>query len=91
MPGLRGVIRSYNDETHMTHETTVTNRIVRNVANRSGTAPEDLPPLHEHIDTDAIAALEGDAQIVFRYDDYIIVVKQDGDVRVLSVAPEGVV
>ena len=75
----------------MNYETTVIERIVRNVAKRDNTAPEDLPPLHEQIDTDAVAALEGDAQIVFRYHGYIIVLKQDGGVRVLSVAPEGVV
>ncbi|GAB7020325.1 HalOD1 output domain-containing protein [Halostagnicola bangensis] len=69
--------------------TSVTTAIVESVADREDCDPDDLPPLHNTVDTEAVEALEGDAQIVFKYEGYVVSVEERGYVRVFQGVRQG--
>lgn len=67
-----------------TDEQEVVGEIVTRVAEREGTAPENLQPLYHVIETDALERLFRDTQgtVTFAYLGYEITVTHDQDTRV---------
>jgi hypothetical protein len=66
-------------------ESTVSNRIVWNVAETTGIDQTELPVLYDHIDPDALDTFVekmSDGEVSFTYAGCDIVVESDGTVRV---------
>lgn len=69
---------------------TVTERVIRAVANGTGTDPLELPPLAATIDPDALNALIrtlSDGEVSFRYAGCAVTVDGSGDVRIENPVP----
>ena len=67
----------------MTHDS-LTQEIIEEIGEREGADPTELPPLHNYIDTEAIEALRGDAQIIFHYHKHVVSIEMDGSVRIFN-------
>ena len=68
----------------VTREPPVSERVVQQVAARSGTDPMELPRLYDAIDPDALDAVLADlpaGEVRFRYAGYTVSVENGGDVR----------
>lgn len=66
---------------------TLVESIVAEVADREDVSPVDLPPLYDHLDSEALQDLvesadAGTLEITFVYDDYTVIVQADGSVDV---------
>lgn len=67
-------------------EESLVNAIAYSVAAVSGSSTNDLPPVYDSVDTDALQAfldsLESDGHVVFSYHDYEVAVYPDRTIEI---------
>lgn len=90
------VMRRNRDPSHRSLQTEITQaseRVVCEVAAYSNTPPEDLPPLYDTIDPDALDALfrtdRMDGRVEFRYGNCNVSVRSDAEIEVTPIDERG--